>query len=76
MVTYNLIKKLDSLGLLNECIKKGVISFNYVTWLELHDFYINELTLVKSRMQVITNTATKFGYSERRTREIINFIRS
>jgi|TARA_R110001606_G_scaffold14534_2_gene61212 hypothetical protein len=71
MVTYNLINKLKELGLLEECINKGVVSFKYPIWVDLYDFYIHQLTIEPSRMQCITNTADKFSYSDNMTRYII-----
>ena len=71
MVTYNLINKLKESGLLEECINKGVVSFNYPIWIELYDFYIHQLTIEPRKMQCISNTADKFTYSENMTRHII-----
>ena len=71
MVTYNLINKLKELGLLEDCINKGIVSFNYPIWVDLYDFYIHQLTIEPSRMQCITNTADKFSYSDNMTRHII-----
>ena len=76
MVTSELIKKLKESGLLEECINKGVISFNYTVWVELYDFYINQLEIEKSKMQVIANTAEKFNYSDNMVRYVINIMKS
>ena len=76
MVTSELIKKLKESGLLEECINKGVISFNYTVWVELYDFYVNQIEIEKSKMQVISNTAEKFNYSDNMVRYVINIMKS
>jgi hypothetical protein len=75
MVKYNLINKLKEQGLFDSCISSGIISYNYANWTDLYEFYKHQLTVEPSKMQCITNTATKFSYSETRTREIINIIK-
>ncbi len=76
MKTYELIKELKKANLFDSCISAGVISYNFCNWTNLYEFYNKQLTIEPSKMQCITNTATKFSYSENRTREIINIIKS
>jgi len=76
MVTSELIKKLKESGLLEDCINKGVISFNYTIWIDLYDFYIYQLKIEKSKMQCVSNTAEKFNYSDNMVRYVINIMKN
>ena len=71
---YKLLIKLKSDNMLDPLIKSGVISPMHKIYLEMFEFYNNELKNFK-KMQSYSNTADKFGYSEKRTREIISLLK-
>ena len=67
---YELLKKLDNIQILDELVKKGVLSITIATHKSIYEVYLLELKKDK-KAQAITNTSIETKTPERAIYKII-----
>jgi hypothetical protein len=83
MVTYELIKKLETLPFFNDLLTSGIIPMNMIDYKVIFEFYNQELCqLSKSKYnknvksQAQFNTATEYNISEKTVRNVVKKMKS
>lgn len=71
MITYDLLRHLDSCNLLKPLIYSGQMDSCVLTKLDIYQYYDKEIKIGKKKTDAITHTADECGVCERYVYKII-----